>query len=408
MKMKMKNIIIIFFLPTLIHAASFTDSMTSLGNTLALGATQIIGNTDISLQCSLDFNSLGGNMRSFSDLDLCRNTQALYDLTKGGLSFKIGPCDITGNNPLMCSAKKLNDFCQTKLNLPVKEIAGLVRISRNNILDVGRAKLLVTGGVILAKETACDVPLSFSKQLPELSRAKNAITKLNGTPAYGHIINTRQYRMSVECYEGMLKAGKSDGEATRYCTPQSIGSNTTGATSVEIEKSSIATVKETLSNPLKNASSESFTDEAQLRKWIEDGCKNATTDASASACAKNIINTRYKMKEKTVNIEADIESKEAGRAYLFESATSHQKTLTHPTEEYKAQLPIELRKAYADTARKSLAQQTVIEVFNKRISDTKKELATIMMQKTEMAAKPFYPEVETNKIMAELNNANAF
>lgn len=366
------------------------------------GSSPILGNTDVSFRCNPNFSLPSGSF------DFCSITKGLYSLTSGALAFKIGPCDIGGDNPLMCSATRLNKYCQDRLNKPVKNIASEVRKAEHNVLDAGRQKVVITGGEVVAKDTICGITPSLKDKLPEVAKAQNAVTKLNGTPAYGHIANTRQYRLSTECYEAMIKAGKSDADATRYCTPQSIGSTATGSTPVEIEKKSYDTAKMTLANPLKNAASESYEDEMQLRKWIEDSCGKSQSESQATSCANNVISNRYKMQEKLTNIKADIETKEAGRSYLFEGATMHQKTVTHPTEEFKNQLPVEMRRAYVDTAKRAMAQKTVVETFNKRISDTKKELATLMMQKTEMAAKPFYSNVESQKIKQELNNAKAF
>lgn len=367
-----------------------------------LSLPPILGNTNVSFQCNPDVASF-----NLSTPDVCKTLNSLNSLANQSLGGKIGPCDIGGGNPLSCTTSALKSYCQERAKKPINEVVGDVRKGRSNVIDAGRKKVIVTGGEQYAKQKGCGVLPTMEERFPEATKAYKSVSKLSNSPAYGAITNTRFFKDSSECYEAMLKAGQTEVSAARYCSPQSIGSATAKQTHEDVEVASFKTARDTLANPLRNAASGSFNDEIQLKNWIASECSNKQSEAAAKACAQNVVTSKYKMKEKLQTIVSEIESKEAARAYLFENATMHQKLITHPTEEYRKTLPLEIRNAYTGTAVKAMAQETLVDTFNRRISESKKELANLMMQKTELAAKPYYSTIETSKISEALRNAGA-
>ncbi|MDD4969861.1 MAG: hypothetical protein PHT07_10580 [Paludibacter sp.] len=362
----------------------------------------VLGKTDVSLQCNPNVTSF-----NLPTPDLCKTINSLDTLAQKSIAFKIGPCDIGGGNPLSCTSSSIKKYCQDRAKKPISDVVGGIRRGENNVIDAGRKKVIITGGEQYAKQTGCGVLPTVEERFPEAAKAYKSVTQLSNSPAYGSITNTRLFKDSSECYEAMLKAGQNTASAARYCSPQSIGSSGSGQTHSDVEIESFKTARETMASPLRNAASGSFMDEVQLRNWISSKCANKTTEAEAQSCATSVINDQYKMKEKLQTVVSEIESKEAARSYLFESATTHQKTITHPTEDYRKTLPVEMRNAYTGTAAKAMAQDTLIGVFNRRISESKKELANLMMQKTELAAKPYYSSIEAKKINEALSNAGA-
>lgn len=367
-----------------------------------LSLPPVLGNTNVSFQCNPDVASF-----NLSTPDVCKTLNSLNSLANQSLGGKIGPCDISGGNPLSCTTTALKSYCQERARKPINEVVGDVRKGRNNVIDAGRKKVIVTGGEQYAKQKGCGVLPTMEERFPEATKAYKSVSKLSNTPAYGAITNTRFFKDSSECYEAMLKAGQTEATAARYCSPQSIGSVTSKQSHEDVEIESFKTARETLASPLRNAASGSYNDEVQLKNWIASECSNMKSEAAAKTCAQNIINSKYKMKEKLQTVVSEIESKEAARAYLFENATMHQKLITHPTEEYRKTLPLEMRNAYTGTAVKAMAQETLIDTFNRRISESKKELANLIMQKTELAAKPYYSAIETSKISEAMRNAGA-
>lgn len=367
-----------------------------------LSLPPILGKTDVSFQCNPDVANF-----NLSVPDVCKTVNALDSLAQKSINFKIGPCDISGGNPLSCTTSSLKQYCRDRAKKPINEVVSGVRKGENNVIDAGRKKVIITGGEQYAKSKACGVLPTMEQTFPEATKAYKAVTQLSNSPAYGSITNTRLFRDSSECYETMLKAGQNSTTAARYCSPQSIGSSVSGQSHGDVEMESFKTARETLASPLRNAASGSFMDEVQLKGWITEKCGNMTSESAAQACATSVINSKYGMKEKMQTVVSEIESKEAARSYLFENATAHQKTLTHPTEEYRRTLPVEMRNAYTGTAAKAMAQETLIGTYNRRISEAKKELANLMMQKTELAAKPYYSTIEAKKINEALSNAGA-
>lgn len=367
-----------------------------------LSLPPVLGKTDVSFQCNPNVTSF-----NLPTPDICKTVNALDSLAQKSIGFKIGPCDISGGNPLSCTTSSIKQYCNSRAKKPINDVVSGIRKGENNVIDAGRKKVIVTGGEQYAQQKGCGVLPTMEQTFPEATKAYKSVTQLSNTPAYGAITNTRLFRDSSECYEAMLKAGQSSTTASRYCSPQSIGATGSGQTHSDVEIESYKTARETMASPLRNASSGSYMDEVQLKGWVAEKCGNLTNEATAQACATSVINDKYRMKEKLQTVVSEIESKEAARSYLFESATTHQKTLTHPTEEYRNTLPLEMRNAYTGTAAKAMAQETLISTFNRRISESKKELANLMMQKTELAAKPYYSAIEAKKISEALSNAGA-
>jgi hypothetical protein len=362
----------------------------------------IMGDTSVSLQCSPSQDSL-----DLPTLDVCRTLSVLNRIANAKIAFKIGPCDIAGQNPLSCNASALTKYCNDRVSKPIKTVVSEIRSGERSVIDAGRSKVVITGGDQYAKNVLCGSTADILNQFPERKKAEAAITQLSGTAAYGPITNTRMYSNSVQCYEAVLKAGKPEADAARYCSPQSIGSATGSGTASDVEIASFQAARESLKSPLNNAASSSFNDEADLKKKISAACGSLTNESAITACATGVINNTYNIGAKTQTTEAEIESKDAARVALFGEATEHRISVTHPTEAYKNSLPIQYRSAFAGIARKAMAQEALSYSFDKRISESKKELNRLMMQKTEMASKPFYGAAEAKKIQEVLSNAGA-
>lgn len=392
------------------NAGSLVDAAISGGATGGLQALlsngfslpPVLGNTSVSFQCNPNIADL-----NLPHLDVCSTLQPLNKIMGQNISFKMGPCNINGTNPLSCSLSSLKSYCDSRIGAKVNDIRSEIRTDSSNAIAEGRKKILITGGDQYGKNNLCTATESLTKKLPNAAKAIDAITKLSGTSAYGNIANTRMAEASTECLERMYDSGQDSAKAASYCSPQGLTVTTGSITNADVEIASYNKAREQLASPLKNSASGSYMDEAELRNKIAQSCSNSASDSTAKSCAENIITNNYKLKNKMQSVVSEIESKEAARAKLFETASLHQKTITEPTEEFKNKLPIHLQKSYAGTAQKALSQKALIESFNKRISDAKKELATLMFQKTEMAAKPFYGTAESNKVKEALSSANA-
>lgn len=382
-----------------------TSSATSLASETAAGYINgqipaVFGDTDATLQCSARdiFNW------DMPNLDLCKFNQKIDQVMSriGSLSLGLGLCSISASKSLSCQADELKRMCADKLAKPASQIVSEVRNDNRNINDVGRFRTTITGGDQVAKQSLCDSMATTMSKFPEKLKAERDVTALSGSGTYGNIINSRNYLNATECYTSMLKAGKSSTDASRYCTAYSIGSRTSGATAKTIDDQSIKVATQTLKSPLIKSAANASVDEASLAKELTDTCSVFTTSAAISACATTIISTTHDLPQKEAASIAKVEEVEAGKMELFEQATAHRRSLTHPTEEYKNKLPIQQRASYAGVSKRAMAQEVLLSSYYKRISESKKELVSLMSQKKEMMSKPFYGGAEASSVLTGL------
>lgn len=387
-----------------VNSASFDGALggasSSFGSSGGSFVSDLLGDIgagyDFALECDLDFDF------SLQSPDIC-GALGTANLQMPDFSFMVGECNVGADSVGDCESTFLKDFCQSKGQGTVDEIAGDVMSGVDNVLDAGSFNMEYTSE---GQSGQCGTSSEEKKKAQTFSRAARAAR----TAAMKRAVapSSREEFYIKKCVATAIDAGKGEAEAAEACakTPGERGEIVTHA---EVIASQNRTAAETLSPTLKGVASGARENESRIAQDLVTKCGSKETASEIEQCEKDYFENTYAIDKMKEEMHADIARKDAARLTLYEEAALG-KWVVIPTEEEASRFVQYGKEAMADfraLSRRALSQQTLVKSFFARLSVLKKESADLALQKAEHFGKPFYPAQVTKYINDEMENADA-